>query len=70
MNIDLSKLRTISIKNRKSKVTISNFSKPGKVPRNISRYIFEIVPDVNYGRNLKTLITPAFSCEHPLPVQN
>lgn len=53
--INLNKLRTTSIKHRKSVVSIKNFSKAAPVRKDAVKNLFKLLPDINAGKNLKDL---------------
>jgi hypothetical protein len=54
--INLNKLKTVSIKHRKSKVSTGQFPKLGQIPKDAFKYLFNLIPDINFGKNFKNLI--------------
>ncbi len=58
--IDLSKIKTYSIKNRYSKVNFKNFAKPFQKGQSLQKFI-ENLPDILVGEDFKTLVNAIVS---------
>jgi hypothetical protein len=53
--IDLSRLKTVSIRQRKSKTSIADFSRPGRIPGGTRSCLKGLIPAINFGKQFKEL---------------